>query len=88
MNQNKKNSVPAKKGGIAEEIERLKQRRDDRKNKGEKGDGRSDPDYETLIRKKKLQFNKEPDNVILNLKYINVHNYSIHLQKEQKSLCL
>jgi hypothetical protein len=68
MNQNKKNSMPAKKGGIAEEIERLKQRRDERKNKGEKGDGRtSDPDYETLIRKKKLQFNKEPDNVIFKI---------------------
>ena len=66
MNQNKKNSEQGKKGGIAEEIDKLKQRREDRKNK-EKGDGKScDPDYETLIRKKKLQFTGEPSNVFQN----------------------
>lgn len=68
-----KRNQNSKKGGIAEEIEKLKQRREDRKNKGNgenpKGgekleNGKCDPDYENLMRKKKIQFNQEPENVI------------------------
>jgi len=75
---NKKNSVP-KKGGIAEEIEKLKQRREDRKNKGNDDNSSNikdsakqnngkvcDAEYENLIRKKKIQFNQEPENVKTN----------------------
>ena len=74
-NPNKKNSV--KKGGIAEEIDKLKQRREDRKNKGfddnKKEGGKADngkicdSEYETLIRKKKIQFNQEPENVLIKI---------------------
>lgn len=66
-------NVPSKKGGIAEEIEKLKQRREDRKTKGGNNDENSknhngkscDADYENMIRKKKIQFNYEPENVKL-----------------------
>ena len=77
------NNIPSKKGGIAEEIEKLKQRREDRKNKGGNGNneensknqnGKScDADYENMIRKKKIQFNQEPENV----NFENKKNYLI-----------
>lgn len=63
----------SKKGGIAEEIDKLKQRREERKNKNastedERGGKNQnsktcDADYENMIRKKKTQFNQEPENV-------------------------
>jgi len=68
-------NVQNKKVGIAEEIDKLKQRREDRKNKNgpnedEKGGKNSynngatcDPVYEKMINKKKLQFNQPPDSV-------------------------
>lgn len=67
----KKNSaMPSnmgKKSGVAEDIERLKQRREDRKNKnnndGVDGGNKSDAQYENLMKKKKIQFNQEPENV-------------------------
>ncbi len=65
------NQNQIKKGGIAEEIEKLKQRREERKNKGGQNDdgGKNtnskscDAEYENLMRKKKIQFNQEPENV-------------------------
>lgn len=72
----KKNSVQ-KKGSIADDMERLKQRRDDRKVKNSSNDPKSgnvqaqeslktvDPEYEKLIKKKKIVFDQEPDSVII-----------------------
>ena len=67
-----------KKGSITEELGKLKQRREDRKNKNnedKKGNqiyegGKCDIEYENLIRKKKILFNQESENVIIiNLAY-------------------
>ncbi len=68
-----KKNQNSKKVGIAEEIDILKQRQYDRKNKRpnenqkgseklENGKG-CDAEYENLIRKKKIQFNQEPEGV-------------------------
>ena len=74
-NQNKKNSVPGKKLGIADEIDKLNQRREDRKNKGPNDDRKGsekvdngklcDAEYENMIRKKKLSYHTDPENVNL-----------------------
>lgn len=70
----KKNSV-MKKGSITDDIEKLKQRRDDRKHKNYSNDGKGgnpqneinkacDADYEKLMKKKKIEFDQEPNEVI------------------------
>ena len=70
-----------KKGSITEEIEKLKQRREDRKNKNfeekknhekkDENNGKAcDEDYEKLIKKKRIAFNIQPEQVKLNLKKI------------------
>jgi hypothetical protein len=73
IKMNMKKNPMMKKGSIADDIERLKQRREDRKNKGNsenpKGNekvesGKCDSEYENLMRKKKIQFNQEPENVL------------------------
>jgi hypothetical protein len=66
-------NVPNKKVGIADEIEKLRQRREDRKSKNDDDKGGKntnnnngstcDPVYENMIKKKKLQFNQPPENV-------------------------
>jgi hypothetical protein len=72
MQANNKAKNQQKRGTITEEIEKLKQRREDRKIKGteeKKSDrvdnGKCDHEYETLIRKKKQVFNQEPEQVSL-----------------------
>ncbi len=63
---------PIKKGSITEELEKLKQRREDRKNKNtedkktkDNNEGeKCDTVYENLIKKKKIAFNQEPEKVI------------------------
>lgn len=76
-----------KKGGIADEIEKLKQRREERKNKEDfkKGNGgvnenskSSDTEFENLMKKKKLQLNLEPEKVKL------FNDLSIHQVTVQK----
>ncbi len=60
-----------KKGSITEELEKLKQRREDRKNKNiedkkpkDQTEGeKCDAVYENLIKKKKIAFNQEPEKV-------------------------
>jgi hypothetical protein len=61
-----------KKSSITEEIEKLKQRREDRKNKNivdkkprenNIEGGNCDPVYERLIKSKKIAFNHEPEKV-------------------------
>ncbi len=63
-----------KKGSITEEIEKLKQRREERKNKNfedkknldkkDDNNGKAcDAYYENLMKKKKIAFNVEPDPV-------------------------
>jgi hypothetical protein len=68
-----------KKGSITEELEILKQRREERKTKNQedkKGDKKNDNNgkacdahYENLMKKKKIAFNVQPDQVkkLLNL---------------------
>lgn len=66
----------AKKNSVTDEIEKLKQRREERKNKNydekkndkkEDNNGKAcDSDYENLIKKKKIAFNVEPENVLNN----------------------
>lgn len=72
----KRGSQPeSKKASITEEIEKLKQRREDRKNKNmedkknhdkkEDNSGKAcDAFYENLIKKKKMALNIEPEQVI------------------------
>jgi len=63
-----------KKGSITEDIEKLKQRREERKNKNcedkknqdkkDENNGKAcDAFYENLIKKKKIAFNIEPETV-------------------------
>jgi hypothetical protein len=65
----------AKRGTVTEEIEKLKQRRDDRKDKKvneEKktaDNGKCDAEYENLIKKKKIVFNQKPEQVSLLLTF-------------------
>jgi hypothetical protein len=71
----KKNNaqINGKKGGIAEEIEKLKQRREERKYKEDKkgqvqggvNEGKTmDSDFEKMMKKKKQEiFQNEPENV-------------------------
>jgi hypothetical protein len=75
MQVNNKQRQQAKKGTITEEIEKLKQRRDDRKHKkdtteekksNQVDNGKCDAEYENLIKKKKHVFNQKPENVKLN----------------------
>jgi hypothetical protein len=63
---------PSKKGSIQDDIEKLKQRREDRKNKNNEekksnqqySEGKCcDAEYESQMKKKKILFNQEPDNV-------------------------
>jgi hypothetical protein len=67
MNPNvKRGSQPSKKVSVTEDMERLKQRREDRKNKGandEVKEKASDVQYEKLMKKKKIEFDQPPDNV-------------------------
>jgi hypothetical protein len=70
MQVGSKQKQQAKRGTISEEIEKLKQRRDDRKHKaGEEkktdqvNNGKCDAEYENLIKKKKIVFNQKPENV-------------------------
>jgi hypothetical protein len=70
MQVNNKQRSQARKGTITDDIEKLKQRRDDRKNKNveEKktvDNGKCDAEYENLIRKKKIAFNQKPELVKL-----------------------
>jgi hypothetical protein len=67
------NKKQNKKASITEEIEKLKQRREDRKNKNtedkktyqqQTGEGKCDAEYENLIKKKKIVFNQESENVL------------------------
>ena len=68
-----KKNTGNKKTSITEDMERLKQRRDDRKSKNEPKSENSqiinsiklvDPEYEKLIKKKKIAFNQDSDQVI------------------------
>ncbi len=70
----KKPQQPEKKGSITEEIEKLKQRREERKNKNfedkkiqdkkDDNNGKAcDAFYENLMKKKKIAFNIEPEPV-------------------------
>lgn len=72
----KKAQQPEKKGSITEEIEKLKQRREERKNKNfedKKNQDKKDDNngkacdayYENLMKKKKIAFNIEPEQVKL-----------------------
>lgn len=72
----KKQLLTDKKGSITEEIEKLKQRREERKNKNfedkknqdkkDDNNGKAcDSHYENLMKKKKIAFNIEPDQVII-----------------------
>jgi hypothetical protein len=72
MQINNKQKPQLKKGSITEEIEKLKQRREDRKNKNNVNEekktshvdnGKCDEEYEKLIKKKKMIFNQKPENV-------------------------
>jgi hypothetical protein len=71
MQNNKQQKGQPKKGSITEEIEKLKQRREDRKNKGtgeekktsQVDNGKCDAEYENMIKKKKQVFNFKPDMV-------------------------
>ncbi len=72
-NQIKRGSQQPKKASITEEIEKLKQRREDRKNKITSNDDKKedkfdgiklcDAYYENLMKKKKIQFSGEPESV-------------------------
>ena len=70
-----------KKGSITEEIEKLKQRREERKNKNfedKKNQDKKDDNngkacdayYENLMKKKKIAFNIEPESVINKFKFL------------------
>lgn len=75
MNKDKKSAV-SKKGSITDDMEKLKQRREDRKQKnfGGNNDNKGgnvpqefkacDADYEKLMKKKKIEFDQEPNQVI------------------------
>jgi hypothetical protein len=76
MNNQMKKNPNSKKGGIAEEIEKLKQRREERKNKNVEGESNSkqcDAGYENLMKKKKVQLNIEPENVCLIYFFKNIN---------------
>jgi hypothetical protein len=71
MNNNRNN----KKNSVLEDMERLKQRREDRKNKPDKEGGYINTrgnDYAKMIIKKKKDINLEEDNVIFKTFYINI----------------
>lgn len=63
------NKPQAKKSSVTDDIERLKQRREDRKNKNEDkktdhSNGKAvDADYENLMKKRKKTLNIQPDEV-------------------------
>jgi hypothetical protein len=70
-----KKNTGNKKANITEDMERLKQRREERKNKNFSNDPKSDnaqisnsvklvdPEYEKQIKKKKIAFDQEPEQV-------------------------
>lgn len=65
MNKNK-----YEKKSIADDIEKMRQRREDRKNKNDDKNKYDqgkfcDQDYEKLIRKKKREFDVDPEEVVL-----------------------
>lgn len=75
MNKNNFNKPQLKKPNIADDIDRLKQRREDRKNKnfdggkgGNDGGKAVDFDYENMMKKKKKNLNIVADEVIFNKK--------------------
>jgi hypothetical protein len=80
----KKQVQSAKRGSVTEEIERLKQRREDRKikNNEDKNSEKKNEDtgkacdahYENLMKKKKIAFNIEPERVN-KIKNLNLNIY-------------
>lgn len=70
---NQKKGAAAKKANVIDDMEKLKQRREDRKNKNaaeakggqnqEVGNKSNDQEYETMMKKRKVAYHTEPENV-------------------------
>lgn len=89
----KLNQLGGKKNSIVEDMEKLKQRREDRKikneddKKNEKKDDNNgkacDAYYENLIKKKKIAFNIEPENVFFFYFFTNIYKKIILFSMSQ-----